>query len=490
MTFLQPLFFGAILAAAIPLLLHLISRWQSRRVDLGTTRFLLEILQDQAHRKQIRRWLLLAMRMALIALLVFLFMRPSLPRASRRDGDRTRLILVDRSASMAVRSANGRLVDVAISKAREAMSELGADARKEVAFFDSNVAVVEAADTSSLTAPSKLNGGTRYAEALRWARDRSIALPNDRVDVVVITDLQRSGLDGAEEIGMPPDVAVQLVDVGREVSDNLGVLDLRVPDGIRPPGEDLNVSATIFNFGPADHVDVPVIVTARCGEAKHYVRKTVSVPAGQAVDVEATLVSVAAGRWEILLDLDCEDDFLDDNRRRTASLVADPARVLVLDGGSRARDETYFLRTALRSGKTRWQLDGAAAEPATDSAAAGEAANQAAPPVSRFRPDVVYLEEGNGVPDPTRYPLVIVADPGDLPATEIESLHAYVSDGGQLIVFAGHRLAEKLCSRLGGIRVGPRSDRTSTAGRFRPLSNDRMGTRPPDARAVRRSSTR
>ena len=63
---LQSSFLWWALAAAIPLVLHLISRWQSKRVELGTTRFLLEILNDQAHRKRIRRWLLLATRMAMI----------------------------------------------------------------------------------------------------------------------------------------------------------------------------------------------------------------------------------------------------------------------------------------------------------------------------------------------------------------------------------------------------------------------------------------
>lgn len=435
MTFLQPLFLAGLAAVTIPLLLHLISRWQSKRIDLGTTRFLLEILHDQAHRKRIRRWLLLVLRMAMIAILALLFARPSLPRTSRRDGDRMRLILVDRSASMAVRSgASGRLIDAAIVKARESMSELGPDARVEIAYFDSDVEPLSG-NLSGLQAPKSLIASTRLVDAMRWARDRCLAYPNNRADVILITDLQRSGLDGADDIGMPPDVDVHLIDVGREVADNLAILDIRTPEGIRPPEKSLAISATIFNFGPADHVDIPVIVTARLGTAKHYVRKTVTVPSQQAVDVDAELVDLAPGRWEITLDVDSEDDLGGDNRRLTAVMIADPANVLVLDGGSKSRDETYFLRTALAA--QRIDLETLSGRITADDQEETENTDGI-----RFRPEVVYLDEATSLPILSDYPLVIVADPGQMLAAEIESLHRFVSDGGGLIVFAGPRLAE------------------------------------------------
>lgn len=437
MAFLQPLFFYALAALAIPLVLHLISRWQSKKVELGTTRFLLEILNDQAHRKRIRRWLLLATRMALIALAVFLFVRPSLPRTSRRDGDRMRLILVDRSASMSVRSgASGRLVDEAVSKARESIDELGPDARIEIAFFDSGVQPI--ADRTDWSAPKSLLGGTRLVDAMRWARDRCLAMPNNRADVVVISDLQRCGLDGAEDIEMPADIDVHLVDVGREVSDNLAVLGLRVPPGMHLPESPLKVSGTIFNFGPADHVDIPVIVTARDKSAKHYVRKTVTIPSQQAVDVDAEFASLAPGRWEITLDVDYEDDLLDDNRRRSAAMVATPARVLVLDGGNKRRDETYFLRTALSARKI--DLENLASELRQLEEAGDDP--EAAARGSRFAPDVIYLDEATTLPDLDGYPLVVIADPGQMLAAEIEALHDYVDGGGRMLVFAGKRLAE------------------------------------------------
>ncbi|MCG8649743.1 MAG: hypothetical protein MI861_07915, partial [Pirellulales bacterium] len=373
--------------------------------------------------------------MAMLAILVMLFTRPSLPRASRRDGDRLRLILIDRSASMAVRSGDsGRLMDAAVEQAQELIAELGPDAKVEMAYFDSSVHPVDREDDARPWAAQALIGGTRLVDAMRWARDRCLANPNDRADVAVITDLQRSGLEGSEVVGMPGDVEVHLHDVGRDVADNLAVIDFRVPGGIRLPHNPLALEATVFNFGPADHVDVPVIVTARHGAAVHYVRKTVTVASQQATDIKAELTDLAVGRWEITLDLDCEDDLQDDNRRRAAAIVADPAKVLVLDGGSPSRDETYFLRVALAS---RERLPDQT--PADDRVEQDEDAAESG---GRFRPEVVYLQEATQLPELTAYPLVVVADPGQMLAAEIESLHQYVRQGGRLMVFAGQRLAE------------------------------------------------
>ncbi len=67
MSFVQTGFLIACAAVAIPVLVHLLSRWQVRQIELGTMRFLREVIHDGAQRRKIRRWLLLMTRMALLA---------------------------------------------------------------------------------------------------------------------------------------------------------------------------------------------------------------------------------------------------------------------------------------------------------------------------------------------------------------------------------------------------------------------------------------
>ena len=52
MGFVQIAFFFAFAGLAIPVIIHLMFRMRTRRVDLGTVRFLREVLQKNARRKK------------------------------------------------------------------------------------------------------------------------------------------------------------------------------------------------------------------------------------------------------------------------------------------------------------------------------------------------------------------------------------------------------------------------------------------------------
>ena len=125
MNFVQSAFLLGGLAVAIPVLVHLLTRMQVRRVELGTMRFLQEVIQDGSQRRRIRQLLLLLTRMAAVAVLALLFARPFIAKRVRGDGNRLRLILIDRSASMGMPGKNGRLIDDAVAAAAEIGAELG-----------------------------------------------------------------------------------------------------------------------------------------------------------------------------------------------------------------------------------------------------------------------------------------------------------------------------------------------------------------------------
>ncbi len=213
MSFMQIGFLLAGAAVAIPVIVHLLNRWQVRQIELGTMRFLQEIVRDGAQRRKIRRWLLLLTRMAIVTLVALLFARPFFSERTRRDGDRVRVILVDRSASMGMPGNSGRLIDDAIGAAATSAAELGEDAKILWAWFDRTVEPI-LESTTRPTAPRAVVGDTDYLSALSWARDRIAAFPDSLADVVLITDLQQSGL-AAEQFAtdglrFPGDVPVRV----------------------------------------------------------------------------------------------------------------------------------------------------------------------------------------------------------------------------------------------------------------------------------------
>src|SRR5215212_5142020 len=78
MSFLMaPLLIG-VLAAAIPVIIHLLHRQRTVPVQWGAMQFLLESPLHFKRRRKVDHWLLLLARMALLGLLGFLLARPLL----------------------------------------------------------------------------------------------------------------------------------------------------------------------------------------------------------------------------------------------------------------------------------------------------------------------------------------------------------------------------------------------------------------------------
>lgn len=430
MGFVQTAFLITGAAIAVPIAVHLLSRLQVRRLELGTMRFLREVVQDGAQSRKIRRWLLLLTRMALVALLSLLFARPFFPERVRGDGDRTRIVLIDRSASMGMPGQNGRLVDDAVDAAIEAASAVGPDARVVWAWFDQQVNAMPPGTTRP-SAPRAVMGDTDYAAALRWARDRAAASPGANTDLVLVTDLQQSGLAGvsstAEGLQFPDHIPVRVIDVGRPAANNLAITSARASATRLPADRDLSISATLFNYGTLDFEDVPLAASAFNGSRTVRLQKYLDLPGGQAEEVEFDFGRLEPGTWRVTIAVDVEDDLAVDNRRLAAVELAEPVEVLVLDSGSRgdaAADESFFVAAALGHQQT---LAGEA-----DPAAASDE------PVERFRAQVAYLQDTSvGALDPEKNRLVVVANSGALSSSTVQRLSSYVRRGGKLLVFAG-----------------------------------------------------
>ncbi len=117
MQFVQFGMLGTRLRSPFPFIIHLMFRTQARTIDLGTLQFLRIVLRDNARRRWMKRWLLLALRLSCVALIALLFARPYLLATEAVEGDRLVVILADRSASMGLKSARVP-IDRALAEAR------------------------------------------------------------------------------------------------------------------------------------------------------------------------------------------------------------------------------------------------------------------------------------------------------------------------------------------------------------------------------------
>ena len=86
MTFLNPLLLLGLLGMAVPVLIHLLSRRTARRVQFSSLEFLRNLERKSMRRVRVRQWLLLVVRMLIVATLALAMARPTLVGVAVGDG--------------------------------------------------------------------------------------------------------------------------------------------------------------------------------------------------------------------------------------------------------------------------------------------------------------------------------------------------------------------------------------------------------------------
>lgn len=133
MQFLYPTFLWALLALAIPVIIHLFSFRRYRKVFFTNVRFLKEIKEETSSRQKIKNLLVLAARCLAVLGLVFAFAQPFLPQQDKvLQGDRAVSVFIDNSFSMNALSQDVPLFEKAKQRAREIVQAYAPDDRFQI----------------------------------------------------------------------------------------------------------------------------------------------------------------------------------------------------------------------------------------------------------------------------------------------------------------------------------------------------------------------
>ncbi|MDA7931150.1 BatA domain-containing protein, partial [Akkermansiaceae bacterium] len=110
MNFLVPALLWGLLAAAIPVIIHLLNRRRFRTVKWAATTFLLKASRESRGKKRLKHILILACRALAIAALIFAVARPLVGSflGWGSGSVETVVLVLDRSPSMEIRGADGQ----------------------------------------------------------------------------------------------------------------------------------------------------------------------------------------------------------------------------------------------------------------------------------------------------------------------------------------------------------------------------------------------
>jgi len=444
----HPAMLGWLAAAAAPILIHLFSRRRYREVQWAAVQYLLAAVQKNARRIRIENWLLLAVRTALILLVVLAVAEPMLERTGlvTRIGQPIHKVLVlDASYSMAYKPTDRSRFDRAKQLAEQIVEEssqgdgftllLMSDPPQVIVGTPSFAPTDFLGEIAGLRVAS--GGGDLAAtlaqvdQVLESARREYPRLA--QAQVYFLTDLGRTSWapdlsaaavaefrERSQRLG--ESAALTVIDLGQPSAENMAIDELRLVDSIVTVGQEASLAGEVRNFGrePKSRLPVQLFVDGQpSGE-----RLVDLAPGGRAA-VSFSCRFDAPG--DHALELRLAPDLLDvDNHRYLALAVKDQVRVLCVDGrpaGGRFKSATDFLTVAL-------------APPAGQ------------PHRARVRPEVVG-ESALLDSDLTQFDCVFLCDVSQFTEREANVLRSYLNFGGGLVFFLGdHVLADNYNRQL------------------------------------------
>ncbi len=129
MLFLNPLLLWGLLAAAVPIAIHLLNRRRHKTIQWAAMQFLLKATRESRGKKKLRHILILTCRALGLAALAFAAARPIVSGFIGWGGGSidTVVLLLDRSASMETRAGDGLAArrQIVLEKVGEAIADLG-----------------------------------------------------------------------------------------------------------------------------------------------------------------------------------------------------------------------------------------------------------------------------------------------------------------------------------------------------------------------------
>ena len=130
MSFLYPSFLWALLALAIPIIIHLFNFRKTTQVLFSNNRFLKEVKEATTAKRRLKHYLILLSRLLFLFFLIITFCQPIIPAAEQLGNGRNIILYLDNSQSMSAQTIDqNRGLEVGVSFARSIVDLFPPDTR-------------------------------------------------------------------------------------------------------------------------------------------------------------------------------------------------------------------------------------------------------------------------------------------------------------------------------------------------------------------------
>lgn len=364
MNFLNPLILLASLGVALPILAHLLNRYQVKRTDWAAMQFLNRSVRVRSRQIRLRDILLLCLRCLAIVMLVLALAKPFMKEAEVVPsglGERRAGVIIALDASYSMEHSDG--TSTRFERALEKIEVIA-----EGIHPGDPVCLVLLGAEHQVVARNMAYDPGRFDELLHAQQATPESLDLDSVpltlkalveemdapqkEIYIVSDMQAQ--DWKER---PAWLSEAFEDLNRSApttmvpvrggADNLAITDLELVSGVLRKDTIARYRATVRNCGTSPVANVRVK-----GLADNITVDTKTIPAiapGASETVSLFVHFRNAGPVRISAELE-PDSLLVDNARRTVAIIRDEVSVLSVEGSSGgAGGSGGFLSAALRA---------------------------------------------------------------------------------------------------------------------------------------------
>ena len=340
MTFLNPAVLFGLLAASIPILIHLFNLRKLKRIEFSTLAFLKELQKNKIRKVKLKQWILLALRVLIILFLVLAFARPTLKGlaigGTTSAAKATAVFIIDDTFSMSVIDNQGSLLNQAKSTAKNLLKNF--QEGDEAALI-----LVSQSDNSEVNVSKSIVDIQKSIDAiepafqsgmLHTALTKAVQIlsqsKNFNKEIYILSDFQSGRLADEKSLSDFSQVLDERVRIyavnyyGKEVF-NLGIDELKVNTQIFEKEKPVNFSATVTNYSAknADNIIVSLFVNNERGA-----QVSTNLNAGESKVLNVEAIIKATGFINIFAEIE-DDEILQDNRRYTSVFVPDNIPIIV-----------------------------------------------------------------------------------------------------------------------------------------------------------------
>ncbi|MFN3872754.1 MAG: vWA domain-containing protein [Ignavibacterium sp.] len=356
MTFLNPAVLIGLLAAAIPVIIHLLNLRKLKKIEFSTLAFLKELQKNKIRKIKIKQWLLLFLRVMIILLIVLAFARPALRGLSiagtTSAAKTTAVLIIDDTFSMSVLSQNGSYFNQAKDFAKKIIEQLKeGDEAALVYLSGENQKADITNDFNSLI------GNLNQKEISYTKPDLSKAMAlaaqlvnksnNFNREIYLFTDFQKNIFPSAETKSdlselLNENVKLYSFSLSDKKVFNLGIDDLKINNQIFEKDKPLTFSVTLSNYSDQN---VQNGVLSLFLNDKRAAQKSFDIEAGKSALIDVDALSDVTGFIDVVAEIET-DDIENDNKRFSSFFIPDKISTLII---SDENPSSFFLKLALQT---------------------------------------------------------------------------------------------------------------------------------------------